>query len=105
MMLSVIPSPRYSPSAPPSIVVNGSTASESIGMRPGGVVTSGVPKPMGDRVALIALEPEVCTLGFATGGDDVFRDSPRDTPVRVKTERTRPHRLSVRRMATDADAR
>ena len=51
MMLSAIPSPRYSLSASPDTLVNGSTASESSGSRPEGVVTTGVSMPIGDRTA------------------------------------------------------
>src|SRR5262245_15086921 len=41
MMLSVMPSARYSLSASPLMMANGRTASESMGWRPGGVVRIG----------------------------------------------------------------
>src|SRR5690349_19108268 len=102
MMLSEIPSPRYSLSASPDPLVNGSTASESSGSRPEGVVTTGVRMPIGDRAgsvasgALVWLDVnfdarDACAGAGCGAGLGAER--------KVNTVRTRFHSDSVRRSA------
>src|SRR4051812_46619340 len=105
MMLSEIPSPRYSLSASPDTLVNGSTASESSGSRPDGVVTIGVRMPIGDRAGSVAtgalawldVNFDECAGGGCGAGLGAER--------KVNTVRTRLHRDSVRRSAIIAELR
>src|SRR6478672_4931929 len=106
MMLSEIPSPRYSLSASPDTLVKGSTASESRGSRPEGVVTTGVSMPIGDRAGSVATAGAwlvesfgACADGAGAGCGAGFGTE------RVNTERKRFHSDSVLRSAIVAELR
>src|SRR5690349_1236316 len=113
MMLSEIPSPRYSLSASPETLVNGSTASESSGRRPEGVVTTGVSTPAnGDRAgSLVATgAPDWLAANFDPREDGDIDGAGCGAGAglgteRVNTVRTRFHSDSVRRRAIVAEPR
>src|SRR5512142_2342630 len=101
MMLSVMPSPRYSLSAspPPPLVLNGRTASESIAERPGGVVKIGDVTPTLDGRGLGALTADCREkMGVETGGGDTVAGGVSGelaAAVFAKTDRRRPHSPSL----------
>src|SRR5512146_641341 len=99
MMLSVMPSPRYSLSASPPLALNGSTASESIAERAGGVVRMGDVTPTLDGRGLGALTADCREkMGVETGGGDTVAGGVGGelaAAVLAKTDRRRPHSPSL----------
>src|SRR5512143_2794150 len=97
MMLSVMPSPRYSLSASPPLALNGSTASESIAERPGGVVRIGDVTLDGTGLAALTADCRE-KMGVETGGGDTVAGGVGGklaAAVLVKAERSRPHSPSL----------
>jgi hypothetical protein len=93
--------------------VNGRTASESIGSRPGGVVRIGSWTPTGDAVGRVAFAAfavaAASDAAVENGGAEAACVAPGDCAVDVdlvKTDRTRPHKPppSLARAAANAGA-